>query len=223
MNWSKNTCNEFNISRQSRSRKQDEIGVATAIAWTDSGGEIMPIEVLVLDGKGNIQITGQVGEVMQELAQAAFSYLKSRSKDLKLDVDMYEQLDIHIHIPEGAIPSDGPSAGITIATASVSAFTNRRVKDVGMTGEITLRGKILPVGGIREEILAAHRAGIKNALIPEQNMKDLIEIPPRVLDGCRIIPVNNMDNVLELALRPTGKPIVYRKKAVDRDIELLKN
>jgi ATP-dependent Lon protease len=205
---------------QTEAEKQDEIGVATAIAWTDSGGEIMPIEVLVLDGKGNIQITGQVGEVMQESAQAAFSYLKSRSTDFKLDVDMYEQIDIHIHIPEGAIPKDGPSAGITIATALVSAFTNRRVKkDVGMTGEITLRGKILPVGGIREKILAAHRAGIKNVLIPEQNMKDLVEIPPRVLDGCRIIPVNNMDNVLELALRPTGKPIAYRKKAVDRDIE----
>ena len=203
---------------QTEAEKQDEIGVATAIAWTDNGGEIMPVEVLVLDGKGNIQITGQIGEVMQESAQAAFSYLKSRSKDFELDVDMYERLDIHIHVPEGAIPKDGPSAGITIASALVSAFTNRRVrKDVGMTGEITLRGKILPVGGIREKILAAHRAGLMNVLIPEQNMKDLVDIPSNVLKRCKVHPVNHMDDVLELALRLKGKPVSYRKRKIDQD------
>ncbi len=198
---------------QTEAEKRDEVGVATAIAWTDNGGEIMLVEVLVMDGKGNIQITGQVGDVMQESAQAAFSYLKSRSKDFQLDVEMYERLDIHIHVPEGAIPKDGPSAGITMASALVSAFTNRRVrKDVGMTGEITLRGKILPVGGIREKIMAAHRVGIKVVLIPEQNVKDLVEIPESILKRCKVVPVNNMDQVLDLALRPKGKPISYRKR-----------
>jgi ATP-dependent Lon protease len=139
------------------------VGVATAIAWTENGGEIMPVEVLILEGKGNMQITGQVGEVMQESAQAALSYLKSRApKELNLNSEEYEHLDIHLHIPEGAIPKDGPSAGITIATALISAFTGRPVlKGVGMTGEITLRGRVLPVGGVREKVLAAHRAGLK--------------------------------------------------------------
>jgi ATP-dependent Lon protease len=126
--------------------------VATAVAWTENGGEIMPVEVLILEGKGNLQITGQIGEMMQESAQAALSYLKWHSRDFGLDPEMYEGLDIHIHIPEGAIPKDGPSAGITIATALISAFTERKVyKEVGMTGEITLRGRVLPVGGVREK------------------------------------------------------------------------
>ena len=126
--------------------------MATAVAWTENGGEIMPVEVLLMEGKGNMQITGQIGNVMQESAQAALSFLKSRSRQFGVDPEIYEQVDIHIHIPEGAIPKDGPSAGITICTALVSAFTGREVlRDVGMTGEITLRGRILPVGGVREK------------------------------------------------------------------------
>lgn len=155
---------------QTEAEKADEVGVATAMAWTESGGEIMPVEVVVLDGKGNLQITGQVGEIMQESAQAALSYLKSRSEQLGISPDVYENLDVHIHIPEGAIPKDGPSAGITLAAAMISAFTGRRVrKEVGMTGEITLRGRVLPVGGVREKILAAYRAGLSIAILPERN------------------------------------------------------
>lgn len=184
--------------------RQDEVGVATAMAWTESGGDIMPVEVLIMDGKGIVQITGQIGDVMQESAQAALSYMKSRSQVLGIDPIVYEQLDIHIHIPEGAIPKDGPSAGITIATALISAFTERKVyKEIGMTGEITLRGRVLPVGGVREKVLAAHRAGLKTVLMPERNMKDLVDVPKRVRTDLRIVPVTNMDQVLELALHPT--------------------
>ena len=182
---------------------QDEIGVATAIAWTENGGEIMPVEVLLTEGKGNLQITGQIGNVMQESAQAALSYLKSRSRQLDLDPELYDNVDIHIHIPEGAIPKDGPSAGITIATALISAFTGREVfKDVGMTGEITLRGRILPVGGVREKVLAAHRVGLKTILLPQRNKKDLVEISKRARSDLRIIPVDHMDQVIEVALKP---------------------
>ncbi|KPL75054.1 hypothetical protein AC812_11085 [Bellilinea caldifistulae] len=183
--------------------KKDEVGVATAIAWTENGGEIMPVEVAILEGKGNLQITGQVGEVMQESAQAALSYLKSRARELEIDPEVFERLDIHIHIPEGAIPKDGPSAGITIATALISAFTERGVsKDVGMTGEITLRGRVLPVGGVREKVLAAHRAGLKIVILPERNLKDLIDLPKKVRQDLQIKPVNHMDEVLEIALGP---------------------
>ncbi len=183
--------------------RQDEVGVATAMAWTESGGDIMPVEVLIMEGKGNVQITGQIGDVMQESAQAALSYMKSRSQVLGIDSAAFEQLDIHVHIPEGAIPKDGPSAGITIATALISAFTERKVyKEVGMTGEITLRGRVLPVGGVREKVLAAHRAGLKTVLLPERNMKDLVDVPKRVRTDLRIVPVTNMDQVLDLALHP---------------------
>jgi ATP-dependent Lon protease len=181
--------------------RQDEVGVATAIAWTENGGEIMPVEVLILEGKGNLQVTGQIGDVMQESAQAALSYMKSRSTELDIDPEIYESLDIHIHIPEGAIPKDGPSAGITIATALVSALTERKVKkEVGMTGEITLRGNVLPVGGVREKILAAHRAGLKIILLPEKNSKDLVEVPKKVLDDLKIYLIRHMDDVLKFAL-----------------------
>jgi ATP-dependent Lon protease len=202
---------------QTEAELKDEVGVATAMAWTENGGEIMPVEILILEGKGNLQITGQVGEVMQESAQAAFSYMKSRSKDLGLNPDDYEGLDIHIHIPEGAIPKDGPSAGITIATALISAFTNREViKDVGMTGEITLRGRVLPVGGVREKVLAAHRAGLTTVIMPERNLKDLVDVPKKVRDDLKIISVEHMDQVLEIALYPpkeVTKPNRRKKKA----------
>src|SRR3990170_4577466 len=192
---------------QTQAEMEDEVGVATALAWTENGGDIMPVEVLILAGKGAMQITGQIGDVMQESAQAALSYLKSRARELDIDVEAFERLDVHLHIPEGAIPKDGPSAGITIATALISAFTERGVsKEVGMTGEITLRGKVLPVGGIREKLLAAHRAGLKTIIIPERNMKDLVDLPKKVRQDLKIVPVTHMDKVLDLALRPaTGK------------------
>lgn len=181
--------------------RQDEVGVATAIAWTENGGDIMPVEVLILDGKGNLQITGQVGDIMQESAQAALSYTKSRAKKLGIKAEIFERTDVHIHVPEGAIPKDGPSAGITIAAALVSAFSNRKIrKDLGMTGEITLRGQVLPVGGLREKILAAHRAGLKQVLIPERNVKDLIDVPEKVKSEVIITPVKHMDQVLDSAL-----------------------
>ena len=199
---------------QTEAERMDEVGVATAVAWTESGGEIMPVEVLILDGKGNLQITGQIGDVMQESAQAALSYLKSKAKELNLDPEIFEQLDIHIHIPEGAIPKDGPSAGITIATALISAFTERKIyKEIGMTGEITLRGRVLPIGGLREKILAAHRAGLKTVLIPERNMKDLVDVPRKVLDDLKIIPINHMDEVLQHALYPPVEKPARRRKA----------
>lgn len=206
---------------QTEAERQDEVGVATAIAWTETGGEIMPVEVLIMDGKGSLQITGQIGEVMQESAQAALSYLKSRSRELKLNPEIYERLDIHIHIPEGAIPKDGPSAGITIATALISAFTERSVrKEVGMTGEITLRGRVLPVGGVREKVLAAHRAGLRTILLPERNLKDLVDVPRKVRDDLRIVPVSHMDQVLDVALNPAvDKPTRASKKAAQHETQ----
>jgi ATP-dependent Lon protease len=180
---------------------KNEVGVATAVAWTENGGEIMPVEVLLMDGKGNLQITGQIGNVMQESAQAALSYLKSRARDFDIDPEIFDSVDVHIHIPEGAIPKDGPSAGITIATALVSAFTGREVlRDVGMTGEITLRGRVLPVGGVREKVLAAHRAGLKTVLLPTKNIKDLVDVPKRARNELKLIHVDHMDDVLKLAL-----------------------
>jgi ATP-dependent Lon protease len=189
--------------------QKDEVGVATAVAWTENGGEIMPVEVLILDGKGNLQITGQIGDVMQESAQAAFSYLKSRAEILKIKSEIFEQIDVHLHIPEGAIPKDGPSAGITIACAMVSAFAERQTyKDVCMTGEITLRGRVLPVGGVREKVLAAHRAGLKIMILPERNKKDMVDISRKVRDDLQIEFVTHMDQVLEMAVHPPekGKP-----------------
>ncbi|MGB9672962.1 MAG: endopeptidase La [Anaerolineales bacterium] len=187
----------FNLEAE----RKNEVGVATAMAWTEYGGEIMPVEVSLVEGKGGVQITGQVGNVMQESAQAALTYLKSRAEELKLNVNVFEKIDIHIHIPEGAVPKDGPSAGITICTALVSAFTGREVlKEVAMTGEITLRGRILPVGGIRDKVLAAYRVGLKKIIIPKRNTKDLIDVPEKALSELEIIAVENMDQVLKIAL-----------------------
>jgi len=186
---------------QNEAEGDDEVGVATALAWTENGGEIMPVEVLILEGKGNLQITGQVGNVMQESAQAALSYIKSRAEMLKIKSDRFERVDVHLHVPEGAIPKDGPSAGITITTAMISAFTNRpSFHLVGMTGEITLRGRVLPVGGIREKVLASHRAGLKKVIFPERNEKDLEDIPKDVLKEIELITVKHMDEVLPVAL-----------------------
>jgi len=180
---------------------KDEIGVATAIAWTENGGEIMPIEVLVVAGKGNLQITGQIGEVMQESAQAALSYLKSRQKVFEIPEDFFEETDIHIHVPEGAIPKDGPSAGITLATALISAALGVPVRhEVAMTGEITLRGRVIQIGGVREKVLAAHRSGLKTVILPVKNEKDLIDVPEAVLKELNIIFVDHMDQVTKASI-----------------------
>ena len=207
----------FNLEAERR----NEVGVATAIAWTENGGEIMPVEILLVEGKGNLQITGQIGNIMQELAQAALSYLKSRSREFGLEPEIYEQVDIHIHIPEGAVPKDGPSAGVTIGTALVSAFTGREIsKDVGMTGEITLRGRILPVGGIREKVLAAHRAGIKTVLIPKLNMKDLVDVPKKTRKEIKIIPIEHIDQALKIALGPVKNNKNMRLRSIKNRVKV---
>jgi len=186
---------------------QDEIGVATGLAWTENGGDILSVEVLTMEGKGSLQVTGQIGDVMQESAQAAVSYLKSKARELNIDPELFERLDVHIHIPEGAIPKDGPSAGITMATALISAFTERPTyKEIGMTGEITLRGRVLPVGGVREKVLAAHRAGLRTILLPSRNVKDLIDVPKLVRNQLKIVPITHMEQVLEIALHPFVEP-----------------
>ncbi|MCI0552880.1 MAG: endopeptidase La [Anaerolineae bacterium] len=186
---------------QTEAERTDEVGVVTSLAWTENGGEIMPVEVAVLEGKGGLQMTGQMGDVMQESGQAALTYIKSRGSQLSIDLDVFERMDIHVHMPEGAIPKDGPSAGITMATAIISALTGRPVfKHVGMTGEITLRGRVLPIGGVREKVLAAHRAGLKTVILPEKNLKDLVDLPKTAKSELKILPVKHMDEVLQIAL-----------------------
>jgi ATP-dependent Lon protease len=180
---------------------EPQVGVATGLAWTELGGELLGVEVTIVPGRGKLTITGQLGEVMQESAHAALSYVRSRSEQLGLAPDFYQKIDIHIHIPEGAIPKDGPSAGITLATALVSALCRVRVKnDLAMTGEITLRGRVLPIGGLKEKVLAAHRGGIKSVLLPKDNEKDIEEIPSQILKGITLIKVAHMDDVLKQAL-----------------------
>jgi ATP-dependent Lon protease len=180
---------------------EQKIGVATGLAWTEMGGEILATEVTIMPGKGQLLITGKLGDVMQESAQAAMSYVRSRAVDLGLEKDFYQKVDVHIHVPEGAIPKDGPSAGITMATSLVSALIKVPVyNDLAMTGEITLRGAVLPIGGLKEKILAAHRAGIKKVLIPAENEKDIEEIPATVLKTVELVLVAHMDDVLKKAL-----------------------
>ena len=187
--------------RKSQIEDQDQVGLATGLAWTQVGGELLAVETLMMPGKGKHIITGKLGDVMQESAQAAVSYVRSRARHLKIDETFYKQYDLHIHIPEGAIPKDGPSAGITMCTAIVSTLTKRPVRrDLAMTGEITLRGRVLPIGGLKEKILAAHRGGIKKVLIPAENKKDLREIPKSISKQIKIIPVEHMDEVLTHAL-----------------------
>ena len=181
--------------------EDDHIGVTTGLAWTDVGGELLQTEAAIMPGKGSLVLTGKLGEVMQESAQAALSYVRSRARQLKLPDNFYEKVDIHIHVPEGAIPKDGPSAGIALATTIVSALTGIPVsRNIAMTGEITLRGRVLPIGGLKEKILAAHRGEIKKVLIPFENKKDLEEIPNRILKKVEIVPVEHMDAVLREAL-----------------------
>jgi ATP-dependent Lon protease len=185
--------------------RTDEVGLAIGIAWTEAGGDLLPVEVTLMDGKGSLMLTGQLGDVMQESAQAALSYARSHAFDLGIADADFDKLDIHIHVPEGAVPKDGPSAGITMATALVSALIERPVHhDVAMTGEITLRGRVLPIGGLKEKVLAAHRAGLKTVLLPKRNKKDMVEIPKRVKRDLRFVFVDRMDEVLPVALLPEG-------------------
>ncbi len=180
---------------------ENKVGVVNGLAWMETGGDILSIEVLAVKGSGKLTLTGQMGDVMRESAQAGYSYIRSRADVLKIPSSFYEKTDVHIHIPEGAIPKDGPSAGISMATALASALTGRPVrKDVAMTGEITLRGRVLPIGGLKEKSLAAHRAGIKTVIIPEENHKDLEEIPETVRNEMKFVEVSHMDEVLAIAL-----------------------
>ncbi len=182
-------------------RDEDEVGVATGVAWTEAGGDILAVEAILMPGKGSLMLTGQMGEVMQESAQAALSYARSRATTWSIDPEVFESTDVHVHIPEGAVPKDGPSAGVALLTALVSAFTNRPVRhNAGMTGEITLRGRVLPVGGIREKVLAARRAGVTTFLLPKKNENDLQKIPKRLRQDVRFICVDRVEQVLDEVL-----------------------
>lgn len=201
-----------------RANDKDEVGLATGLAWTMYGGDILTIEVSVLAGKGVLTLTGQLGEVMQESAQTALSYMRWRADDFDVPAEDFENYDVHVHLPEGAVPKDGPSAGITLAAAIVSAFTERAVRaDVAMTGEITLRGKVLPVGGIKEKLLAARRARIKNIIMPRMNKKDLVDLPKEALRDLNITFVDNMQEVLDVVL--LEPPPEGRKRDQGRDDE----
>jgi ATP-dependent Lon protease len=185
----------------SKAEEQSEVGLTNGLAYTDAGGDMLQIEVGVVPGKGGIKITGKLGEVMQESAATAWSYVRSRAHLLGLDKDFYQNIDIHLHVPEGAVPKDGPSAGITMATAITSALTKIPVRrEVAMTGEITLRGRVLPIGGLKEKLLAAKIGGIKTVLIPKGNVPDMKKVPKEITEGMRIIPVEHGDQVLRLAL-----------------------
>lgn len=181
--------------------QNDQVGLVTGMAWTQVGGEVLETEAVTVKGKGHLMLTGQLGDVMKESAEAGMTYIRRRADVLGIPEDFYTNMDIHIHLPEGAIPKDGPSAGITMATALASALTGKAVRhDVAMTGEITLRGTVLPVGGIKEKVIAAHRAGIKKILLPEANKRDMVDVPQSVKDDVKFVFVNNMDQVLEQAL-----------------------
>jgi len=198
--------------RPSLAEESNEVGIATGLAWTEVGGELLVSEATLMPGKGKLTLTGKLGDVMQESAQAALSYVRAKASEYGLAEDFHSKLDIHVHVPEGAIPKDGPSAGITMATTLVSALTKIAVRrDVAMTGEITLRGKVLPIGGVKEKVLAAHRAGVKNIVLPRDNEKDLADIPKNVLDTLDLHLVSTMDEVLKIAL---AEPLPARMAAV---------
>jgi ATP-dependent Lon protease len=187
--------------RDLANEKKSDIGAATGLAWTEVGGQLLTVECTLMEGKGKLTITGKLGDVMQESAQAAMSYIRSRAHQFGLPRDFYRNLDVHIHVPEGAIPKDGPSAGITLATTICSALTRIPVRgDLAMTGEITLRGKVLPIGGLKEKLMAAHRHGILEAIVPRENEKDLPDIPDAIKQTIKLNFVESMDQVLKIAL-----------------------
>jgi len=196
--------------------EKNEIGIATGLAWTEVGGELLVTEATLMPGKGHLTLTGKLGDVMQESAQAAMSYVRSRAEEFGIPKDFNRRHDLHIHVPEGAIPKDGPSAGITMATALVSVLTRVPTRrDVAMTGEITLRGKVLPIGGVKEKLLAAHRAGVRTIVLPKENEKDLADIPKAVLDVMSVYMVETMDEVLKIAMaEPLPPPIPSDAAAV---------
>ncbi len=186
---------------------RNQVGLTTGLAWTEVGGEVLQTEATLMEGKGQLTLTGKLGEVMQESARAAMSFVRSRATEFGIGREFPRKMDLHIHIPEGAIPKDGPSAGITMATTIVSALTKIPVRnDVAMTGEITLRGKVLPIGGVKEKLLAAHRAGIKNVLLPKENEKDLQDLPQDILEALSVNLVETMDEVLQAALEKMPVP-----------------
>ncbi|RMD70028.1 MAG: endopeptidase La, partial [Gammaproteobacteria bacterium] len=194
--------------RYGRAEEANQVGQVTGLAWTEVGGELLTIEAVVVPGNGKLTITGQIGEVMQESVRAAMTVVRSRAASLGIEPDFYQRYDFHIHVPEGAIPKDGPSAGVGMATAIVSALTRIPVRaEVAMTGEITLRGEVLPIGGLKEKLLAAHRGGIQVVLIPEENKRDLLDIPKRILQNLDIRPVKWIDEVFEAALQHLPKPL----------------
>ncbi len=206
--------------RKSQIEDKDQIGMVTGLAWTQVGGELLTVEALTMPGKGELMITGKLGDVMKESAQAAVSYVRSRADHLMIDSKFYKKLDLHIHVPEGAIPKDGPSAGISMCTSIVSALAKRPVyRDIAMTGEITLRGRILPIGGLKEKILAAHRGGIKKVFIPKENEKDLKDIPTSISKQIEIIPVEHMDEVLSHALILNEGESVFTKSDIPFHME----
>ena len=199
----KNLSDYLGVEKYGETEKPEhgEVGSATGLAWTAVGGEILTIEVSIVSGKGEILLTGHLGDVMKESARTAISYIHAHAKEFGIPEDAFKDKDIHIHVPEGAIPKDGPSAGITIATAVYSALTGKSVRnDVAMTGEITLRGKVLPIGGLKEKTLAAMRAGIDVVIIPEENKKDVAVLPESVKNSIRFVPVNNVMSVFENAM-----------------------
>ena len=206
--------------RYGMKEEKDEIGTTTGLAWTEVGGELLSTEVTILPGKGKLTITGKLGDVMQESAQAAMSYVRSRAHRFGLDRDFYQKIDIHLHVPEGAIPKDGPSAGITMATSIISALLRIPIrKEVAMTGEITLRGKVLPIGGLKEKLLAAQRGQIKMVVIPAENEKDLKEVPQEILKDLKIFPVEHMDEVLKYALNVEDVSKIFRNPDADYVLE----
>jgi ATP-dependent Lon protease len=206
--------------RYGKAEDNDQVGQVTGLAWTEVGGELLTIEAAIVPGKGKLTHTGKLGEVMTESIQAAMTVVRSRAEVLGIDADFYQKLDVHVHVPEGATPKDGPSAGVGMCTALVSALTDIPVKaDVAMTGEITLRGEVLPIGGLKEKLLAAHRGGITTVLIPHENEKDLIEIPKNIKDKLSILPVKWIDEVLELALQHLPVPAAESAAKKDQSAE----
>jgi ATP-dependent Lon protease len=192
--------------RHGETEGKDEIGLCIGLAWTEVGGELLAIESSLMKGTGKMVMTGKLGDVMQESVQAALSYVRARAEKFGLEENFYKETDVHVHVPEGAIPKDGPSAGIAVATSIASAFMKRKVRgDLAMTGEITLRGRVLPIGGLKEKLLAAHRANLKTVIIPKDNEKDLADVPANVLKALDIVFVDHMDEVMRVALVAGGE------------------